>query len=516
MRELNFSIPSGNRASVSINQNLYDRRALDTTSTLPLINSLHHLTYLTTSSARIRDILTVDGGVERLVAILKDGRNSRDAMENCKWCLCFQCVVNIGVRGSEAVRTRVVEADIVPVVATLLDNYIKIVDKCREKADHEAKRNARSSRGHKHSESASRHTPRRHRHGPPPPIDIPTPQDLSDPTSPPPAQILSSPPERTTFRGHHHHQSLDDARLAAHLFTRPTPTNILATSVPLIVTTQDSVGLQPVRDIDRLPSMLPMLQGVSAQPESPTTPNGILQLQEGALRPTRRRPSIRHQLSISNQSDIMPVDDSVMDSTPVVARTDLGNDIAMQDIDGDNLEDAETPVRLEPTTTQQPDALDMARTAMEASLEGAESTQNPMAMSPMQGIQGPNIPGMPMNMPLTLNPYHRYIHERSQAAGIISSMPRDEDIILSLQLLAYVSKYCSLRSYFHKTHLVPRLKTTDYEMALLDGEAIINPPPEQTEDELEEYTQPDDFNIFPWLKSLPSGITPLKCNIGLV
>ena len=99
--------------------------ALDCTSTLPLINSLNHLAYLTTSSARIRDILTVDGGIERLICILKEGR-SKDMMDMWKWNLAFQCIFNIGVRGSENVRTRVVEADMVPVIATILDNYIKV------------------------------------------------------------------------------------------------------------------------------------------------------------------------------------------------------------------------------------------------------------------------------------------------------------------------------------------------------------------------------------------------------
>ncbi len=141
MREVNFSIPNVNKASVGITTALYDRRALDCTSTLPLINSLNHLAYLTTSSARIRDILTVDGGIERLVCILKQGR-SKDMMDMWKWNLAFQCVVNIGVRGTEAVRTRVVEADMVPVIATILDNYIKVIDKCREKAEEAKQRQA--------------------------------------------------------------------------------------------------------------------------------------------------------------------------------------------------------------------------------------------------------------------------------------------------------------------------------------------------------------------------------------
>ncbi|CAK7210975.1 hypothetical protein SBRCBS47491_000961 [Sporothrix bragantina] len=146
MREVNFSIPNVNKASVGITTALYDRRALDCTSTLPLINSLNHLAYLTTSSARIRDILTVDGGIERLVCILKQGR-SKDMMDMWKWNLAFQCVVNIGVRGTEAVRTRVVEADMVPVIATILDNYIKVIEKCREKAEEAKQRHAHEHHG---------------------------------------------------------------------------------------------------------------------------------------------------------------------------------------------------------------------------------------------------------------------------------------------------------------------------------------------------------------------------------
>jgi hypothetical protein len=496
MRELNFSIPSGNKACVSINQNLYDRRALDTTSTLPLINSLNHLTYLTTSSARIRDILTIDGGVERLITILKQGRCTKDAEENWKWNLCFQCVVNIGVRGSENVRTRVVEADVVPVVATLLDNYIQIVDKCRERADQEVRKSARSSRHKGHD----RHTPRRLRNGPPPPIEIPTPQGLNDDqvVTPGPVQALSSPPERTTFRGHSHQQSLDEGSLTG-IPSRASPVNPPPTAVPMIVTTQDSLRIRPVRDIDRLPSMFPNIQGDFNPPESPTTPNGVLQLPDGTLRasPSRtvRRPSIRHQLSISNQSDIMPVDDSSMDgSADPVATADVDNDIPMQDMNVDAMDDAGSPVRLELDPTQQQENLELREAMTDGLNEVAEAAQNgAVTMSPMQGIQT-QLPLMPMQ----LNPYHRYIQERSQANGIISSMPRDEDIIMSLQLLAYVSKYCSLRSYFHNTHLVPRLKTSPYELALLDGvDVVANPPAPLTEMELEEYIQPDDYNIFP-------------------
>jgi hypothetical protein len=45
---------------------------LDCTAPLPLFNSLAHLVHLTATSPKIREILTRDGGLERLVRILRD------------------------------------------------------------------------------------------------------------------------------------------------------------------------------------------------------------------------------------------------------------------------------------------------------------------------------------------------------------------------------------------------------------------------------------------------------------
>ncbi|KAH7098472.1 hypothetical protein BKA62DRAFT_622545 [Auriculariales sp. MPI-PUGE-AT-0066] len=133
MRESNFAFPAQNRACVCISSQLYDRRALDTSSPLPLFNSLSHLTYLTSTSPRIREILTFDGGLERLVRILRDFCIAPPPPENAqvfyglapplpynavlvvsssdrvafdrgaayRFSLAFQCVANIGVRGSE-------------------------------------------------------------------------------------------------------------------------------------------------------------------------------------------------------------------------------------------------------------------------------------------------------------------------------------------------------------------------------------------------------------------------------
>ncbi|WVQ80200.1 hypothetical protein IAT38_002305 [Cryptococcus sp. DSM 104549] len=148
MRESNVSGPPQNRAVTVITQMVYDRRALDTNSPLALLNSLTALTSLTSTSARIREMLTVDGGLERLLDILRESCLPKDppappqdlwglngpptarviTMERAnslKHSLAFQCVVNIGVRGSEVIRTRVVQSGALDLVAQILESWLK-------------------------------------------------------------------------------------------------------------------------------------------------------------------------------------------------------------------------------------------------------------------------------------------------------------------------------------------------------------------------------------------------------
>lgn len=142
MREPNFSLPSQNRAAVVITSTLYDRRALDCTAILPLINSLTHLTYMTSTSPRIREILVLDGGLERLVRILHSAGSIKpgDRKSMWKWSLAFQCVVNVGVRGSEQIRTRVVQAGMIPVIVAVLDNFFKTMEQVKMEKEKEKRK----------------------------------------------------------------------------------------------------------------------------------------------------------------------------------------------------------------------------------------------------------------------------------------------------------------------------------------------------------------------------------------
>ncbi|KAK3838762.1 MAG: hypothetical protein JOS17DRAFT_672839, partial [Linnemannia elongata] len=125
MREPNFSFPGQNRAAICITSSIYDRRALDCTDYIPIINTLTNLAYLTGSTPTIRDYITRDGGLERLVTILKNTKVN-DRKNGLKWTLAFQCVVNIGVRGTEHIRKRVVQAGMVPVIVNVLESFFAL------------------------------------------------------------------------------------------------------------------------------------------------------------------------------------------------------------------------------------------------------------------------------------------------------------------------------------------------------------------------------------------------------
>ncbi|RKF77568.1 MYND-type zinc finger protein samB [Golovinomyces cichoracearum] len=549
MREVNFSIPNVNKASVGITTALYDRRALDCTSTLPLINSLNHLAYLTTSSARIRDILTVDGGVERLVCLLKAGR-SKDPMDMWKWNLAFQCVVNVGVRGSENVRTRIVEADLIPVIATILDNYIKVVDRCREKAEEAMQ--AQEQRLHAsravENQISSKNFPfgnrslrpqlsRGSRRQPPPPsIDIPLPltngaQTMSDameitPTTSQP--IASSLPERANFtanRRHYHHR-IQDVR--QHSLPSRYSLQSLGVSAPPM-DTADGLSIRPVRDVDRLPSMVAGFQNNHvSRPDSPTTPLPTSSMYINTSRPDsiqtsalrqRRRPNIRHQTSIGVGEDLNA--DSMVSDEPrdpeisgvSTATIQSSVNFNIQEIGMDDSESilnaVESRLGLNPPTASDTQGADNFTINHRSTLNGSLIDNAALQAGPNNGFMpvGEMMGNTQLN---TMNSnLSRYLLDRPVHCQVLAAMPREDDILMSLQLLAYVSKYCNLRSYFQKSHLVPKLKIGS-AINLLDLEDVNLTPSSSSiyptassngnssaENEEEEYLLPDDYNIFP-------------------
>ena len=521
MREVNFSIPSGNRASVSITTALYDRRALDCTSTLPLINSLNHLCYLTTSSARIREILTIDGGVERLVCILKNGR-SQDMMETWKWNLAFHCVVNIGVRGSdgrgsdsrgsENIRTRVVEADIVPVIATILDNYLQVLSKTRSQhMDSDVKRSRarlgsmkRLSNRHSEEEDQER-TPRSSRREAPPPIAIPSDSPASSILQNH-ASLVERPPSPRHHGLHPHRHHRRHVSLPGHMQTTgevERPERLLLPNDRLA----RSAHLTPPD-----PSLLPPMTA-SSQPDTPLTPRQPIdasasgemsdtdQTRVSSRRSSQRRPSIRREVSTSGDSDNGQPSNMRDEDIEVQIDTNLNRLGEVHSL----LDQAEGRASaLE--TVDASETAEAVQIPINPQIEGtiidsAATPRPPVRIQPPLVVNSPPPPEVPPRG-LTGMPRESW---RAMCGNVASSVPRDEDVIMSLQLLAYISKYCDLRSYFQQTHLVPRLKITKKQLASID---LMNNkpgqfPPENDDDEDDivdndgEYEQPDDYNIFP-------------------
>lgn len=456
-------------------------------------------------------------------------------MDMWKWNLAFQCVVNIGVRGTEGVRTRVVEADMVPVIATILDNYIKVTEKLREKEDKKKrlKDHHRSGRhdlaclpkpGSSFSHRAGRidvdQRPLRASSSiDDPAVEAPAASSLltrrlsaaiqeglqSPAGSVAPQQSINSAPERTSFHLnlHRQHHRERETRHPFHASARP-PIQ------PLAPTAEFDGFIRPVRDADRLASMAFNPPHLSSQPTSPTTPLPP-QIRSPTVRPssglgqasrTRRRPSIRHQNSTA-ESDDLNGDSMQSDEAP---ETDVSGpadiqEVGIQDITVEEGEDSiMTESQLDLTVSNGSDPQEHGtfnithRTALDGSL-----------IAPPAPVAGPPLLGMSPNRPATVNPpptlptasapHYLLGREMTPNPQVLAAMPREEDVLMSLQLLAYVSKYCNLRTYFQKSHLVPQLKIGK-EIQFLEPDSDAMDVDEDEEFE-EEYLLPNDLNIFP-------------------
>ena len=257
---------------------------------------------------------------------------------------------------------------------------------------------------------------------------------------------------------------------------------------------------------------------VASQPQSPTTPS----ITEGRLpattfRSARRSSIMARALGSSESDDGQP--DEVVVTTMVTAVAavaaepivGLQNDLTMTDlVDGEELLETRTaPTALTVPPSDGPDVETFNithRSTVDGSIITAlpTPTPGPLALSPPL-VPGNATPALALALApsvyLTLLP--RALADRSPGASIVSGMPRDEEVLMALQLLAYVSKYCNIRPFFQRSHLVPRLKIGS-DLQLLDGEM----PDRQRDVDAEadaEYLAANDFNIFPLVEKFTVG-----------
>lgn len=174
-------------------------------------------------------------------------------------------------------------------------------------------------------------------------------------------------------------------------------------------------------------------------------------------------------------------------------------DIAMED--GDAIIAGAAIELTTPTVSETQDAGTFNITH-QGTVDGSIVNTNTPTNVPAIGLS-PNRPTMvsPPQPTLPNASVPRYLLDRQVQPNqqVLAAMPREEDVLMSLQLLAYVSKYCNLRKYFQRSHLVPKLKIGK-ELQLVDTADLSALETEMDEDEdacEEEYLLPNDLNIFP-------------------
>lgn len=480
-----------------------------------------------------------------MINILKNGRN-KDLMNTWMWTLAFQCVVNIGVRGSdprgadsrgsETIRTRVVEADVVPVLATILDNYLQTIEKARALLDEsetrgESSRLKNKSFTRESSRTATSVTPRFERRRAPAPIEVPRndergfittgiarPSAESEPQESLQVGGVNNIANRTSplyhnHRHHHHHHFRPPGRARMDdLAEYDSQTQRQEVPQPNRNTEPFARPRNPLllRDAFETPAMSPAYQGEanSSQPDTPMTPNIPIR----HLPTTRRRSAsapfplhapAQQDLSMSGESD----EGEVSSQSIIAAQAGPSSSAAIMDFQTnmnvdtmvddavvlDTVDAASLPA---PSVTGDPDAETFNIT--HRSIDG--SLIDPVPAPPNPALElSPTAPPFVVPDPLQLPPqpafFPAFSSERSTASSsLLPCVPRDEDVIMSLQLLAYVSKYPSLRPYFQQTHLVPKLRNgRESKSREADDMALT----ESEDDNDEEYCQPDDYNIFP-------------------
>ncbi|BGP43852.1 hypothetical protein JCM10449v2_007909 [Rhodotorula kratochvilovae] len=509
MRDSNFNFPALGRACICVSSGIYDRRALDAPpASLPLINSLTHLTYLTATSPRVRDIISHDGGLERLVRILQhcargglagavpaslaelkgkgkgkararpprvprkspfkafaeydllptaqdlfeleeadvDGAllaKSAEAGASLgsgysysippslllpasstskhllyTYSLAFQCIVNIGVRGSEAIRTRVVEAGALDVVIFVLERYLEDIERKRAQNQVDWLRGERERDVQMRDDEGSAEQPARtaaqHRTQVERRLErLITSSNASSPASSAP---VSPVPSASAPAPSLPHIVVPPSAISRPLLTR---LNVVAASSaaasapvdalhpPTRVQTPDTV----VSSTDEAASLTGDENGSASGQEQDAEGDEVM-----------AAPSSSSSSSTTAVGEAVALAEVVkaVDAPPAGPRQDAEGDIVMDDA-------APTPIPQSVARSRQ----HRARPPMPR----AHTSPQPLPRTPPAAARPP-APPTPVASPAPV--------EEDGALHF-----RDEDILLSLQLLAYLSKYPHVRSIFH-------------------------------------------------------------------
>ncbi|KAG6826266.1 hypothetical protein H0H92_000517 [Tricholoma furcatifolium] len=550
MRESNFAFPTQNKACVCITSQLYDRRALDTSSPLPLLNSLTHLTYLTSTSPRIREIMTMDGGLERLVRILHDfcicppppdngavfyglippsmrppkstptlNPATFDKQAAYRFTLAFQCVVNIGVRGSEPIRSRVVQAGTLDVVGCILEAWLankgfavgpssSATGMPREtREQRQARRDAQLQRQREQAAELDRQRNRQPlvHMGPRPPLArLPADDDPRPATRRSQRDSDAGPSQRRRLPESHDtdDDSMDisnvsqsniqdalllsasthgsDTEISTDASAAPTPVGSNTPTGSVVFPSRDRSGTIIARPVwDRRTS--PSSPTSSSRPDTETEDDDVdmdrasraQSSQQNATPPALHRIHPQHRRAVGIVSDDPPADTHIIISesgelaeggvavgsvedgivsmeanddfamgAPPGAPGAIALGLGMEIMESEDERDAgrRRPI-VAPDATPRPGMVSLPPDPAPV----PQQQERPPTPPPTTATPSPVPP--PANPPQT-QPAHRHRHHHHHHHD--QGPYRDEDVLLSLQLLAYLSKYPHVRQAFYK------------------------------------------------------------------
>lgn len=413
MRESDFCIPSSNKAVISITPSWYDRRALDTHSDYALYSSLSHLANLAQSSPKVRESLACDGGLERITRILKEGKVKRipESFQLSKWQQALLCVVNIGVRGSESVRNRVVESDIVPVLVTVLCNALENIVLTH--------RQASSHIRHRGYSAAT-------------PI-------VSDQFQTSARAVGETTGRRTSRELTRQYEERNDT-----LNTRAVPESTDHITREQVFQPDDAPsGFQATRTVYPSRSQIQGLARIDDSWSSTPPQASSSQTEVHSL----RQPSVSAETTSSSVRESVPLPRSGLQSAAVFFESDLNDSDSTSSAVEDAIE-SRTPVQRSADTAG-PLPVNM-HSAFESEITPRLASQIEASISvPAQDI---------LDNDMTIRETQTDAADTTAAMQDRAPTSWDQDVIWSLRLLAYLSKYPYLRPEFSRSHDVPSLR----------------------------------------------------------
>ena len=414
MRQPNRSLPGSSRPVEVLCPNVYNRPALDVRSIIPLSISLSNLRNMVHNLHQLRQAMCEDGGLEQLIDIMSSVKRHDDPEEAQVRKAAFQCLSPFGVRGPESIRVRAVEADILPPLVTMIEIFYRAMEpEIREATElgllPAPPRNT---------------TPAR-------PMQMVTRRravTLGSASAPAEGlgglQIRFNPPTRSPL-----------SRVQAVGPFTPDNASLNRRSMPQDNGAADSSDRM---DVDTPTSQDGDDEGVA---EDPITDAEAL-----------RSPPPEVDTSYSQYVADQP-------RNPATEAPVLSPRAQVQSMEIDEAHDIPAPSTSTASEQQQPSNSPSPTTLL------PPSSPNPVSEHQHQPLVAPNAPLIPYAVPLTRTPipshFPRIPHRRITSLHLLPSaewrIPRSDELIECLEMLAYLSKYPKVRPYFTNTRFIPEL-----------------------------------------------------------